>query len=84
MPEITAENAEEITPVLRALSTSDLQMLVYLNAKERMVGEWQELIRKTDERFLLRGVHLLEGSQVGMLEWEFVDREPESFFLRTG
>lgn len=73
IPEPTPSNAEETLPVVRSLSALDLQILVYFNAKEHMVREWDALVREVNRRFVLRGVHLQPGSHIGLLEWEFTD-----------
>ncbi|KAF1949188.1 sterigmatocystin 8-O-methyltransferase [Byssothecium circinans] len=39
----------------------DIRLMALMNGRERMVGEWGELFKRTDERFEVSGVRVGEG-----------------------
>jgi hypothetical protein len=56
----------------KIMRTMDLVMLTLLNAQERTAGEFEELFRRADERFVFRGVTRPKGCRMSIVEavWE--------------
>jgi len=55
-------------PVMRMMSTLDLQMLSALNAKERTVEDWTKLAKMADERLVVRDVKQPPGIAFATIE----------------
>lgn len=56
----------------RSVRAFDLVMKGCFNAKERDERAWKELLRMADERFEVRGVARPEGSQLQIIDVEWV------------
>jgi 6-hydroxytryprostatin B O-methyltransferase len=55
-------------PVERQLRTMDSAMMLLFNAKERELGEWQELIKMVDSRLTIKNVKTRPGGGMSILE----------------
>jgi len=52
----------------KIMRTMDLVMLTLLNAQERTAGDFEELFRKADERFVFKGVTRPKGCRMSIVE----------------
>jgi hypothetical protein len=50
------------------LRTMDSAMMLLFNAKERELGEWQELIKMVDSRLTIKNVKTRPGGGMSILE----------------
>jgi len=50
----------------------DIGMLQLLNARQRELNEWRDLLSRADARFVLEGAWLPEGGSLSIIEgrWE--------------
>lgn len=55
----------------RTVRAFDLVMKMCFNAKERDIQAWTDLLKKADERFVIRGVKVPEGSQLQIIDVEW-------------
>jgi hypothetical protein len=52
----------------KIIRTMDLVMLTLLNAQERTAGEFEELFRRADPRFVFKGVMRPKGCRMSIVE----------------
>lgn len=57
--------------VNKMMTSLDLQMMAALNAKERTKNDWQDLIKKADERLVIKAFKQPPGAAANMIEVVF-------------
>jgi len=60
-------------PVMKLLTSLDLQMMGALNAKERTTADWEGLFTRADKRLAVAGIRKIEGSMASMIEVVYHD-----------
>lgn len=58
-------------PVNKMMTSVDLQMMAALNAKERTKRDWEDLVKKTDDRLKIRAFRQPPGAAAHMIEVVF-------------
>jgi len=68
MEGLIPELGEAPRPIVRLMSSLDMQMMVGLNARERTAKNWATLLQLADERLEVKAIHMAEGSAFVLIE----------------